>query len=194
LLVSPGRISFAAETPPSPEVAAEHDRLRALRDELIAAVNGKNSEAILAHLHPDVVLTMQDGREVRASRGRDAVRDYLNRTLLGPERGVENLRVNPVADDLSIFHQDDMAVSFGSSADQYELSDGKKFEMATRWSATLVKDGERWSVASLHVSSNLFDNPVLDALKQWTVWIGAGAALAGLAAGAAFMRLARRRS
>jgi ketosteroid isomerase-like protein len=182
------------QPPLSPEVAAEHDRLRALRDELIRAVNEKNGDAIVAHMHPDVVLTMQDGKDVRAIRGRDAVRDYLNRMLVGPERGVESLQVNPVADDLSIFHHDDTAVSYGSSVDHYRLSDGTQFDLKTRWSATLVKDADRWLVAGLHVSSNLFDNPVLDGAKRIAMWIGVGAGVAGLVLGGLLMRLVRRRT
>jgi ketosteroid isomerase-like protein len=182
-----------AASPPAPEVAAVHDKLRTLRDELIKAVNGKDGDAIVAHLHPDVVLTTQDGKEVRSIRGRDAVRDYLNRMLLGPQHAVESLKVDPVVDDLSILHHDDTAVSFGSSVDHYRLSDGKEFDLKTRWSATLVRDGDRWLVANLHVAGNLFDNPVLDVAKSAAVMLGVVGGIGGFALGALLMLLVRRR-
>ena len=59
-----------------------------------------------------------------------------------------------------------MILSFGNSVDHYEFPDGTQFDTNTRWSATLVKEGDQWLIASLHVSENLFDNPVLDMTKR----------------------------
>lgn len=171
---------------------ADHEALRRVREQLIAAVEAKDGAALLALLHPNVVLTAQDGAELRAVRGHDGVRDYLDRLLLGPRRGVESLKVNLAVDDLSILYHGNTAVAVGSSQDHYRLVDRSEFDLQTRWSATLVKEGDTWLVASLHVSSNLFNNPVLAALSKVMLWTAAGAALIGFVVGVAVRGLFRR--
>ncbi len=160
-----------------------HAELRKLRDQFVTAVNGKDSEAILALLHPRVVLTAQDGQELNTVRGRDGVQDYLNRLVLGPDKGIESLQLEPQADDLSEIFNGDTAIAFGSSRDHYVTVSGSEFDLKTRWSATVIKEGDRWLVASLHVSTNLFDNPVIAAAAKATTWIAIATGLIGLVVG-----------
>ena len=91
-----------ALAPATPDQAAEartHDELRALRDELVAAVNGGKLAAVLRCLHPDVVVTWQNAE---VSRGRDGVKAYYERMLAGPSRVVESFAVQPVVDELGM--------------------------------------------------------------------------------------------
>lgn len=171
---------------------ATHAAIRQLRDDLIATVNGKDADALIGLLHEDVVLTTQDGEQLATIRGRAAVRDYIDRMLIGPAAGVSQMAVNPVVDELTILHGDDAGIAYGSSTDDYTLRDGSQFTMKTRWSATLVKDDGDWRLAGLHVSSSLFDNPVLDAVKKWTLIAVSVAALVGLLIGYAAARLLGR--
>jgi hypothetical protein len=74
------------------------------------------------------------------------------------------------------------------------LTDGTEFNQDTRWSATLVKkkDGT-WKAANVHISVNMFDNPVLNlAIKRTGIWAGGiaggGGLLLGLVVGAVFFR------
>ncbi len=162
---------------------AIHDQLRQLRDQFIAAVNGKDSEAILALLHPRVVLTAQDGKELSTVRGREGVQDYLERLVLGPEKGIESLKLDPQADDLSEIFNGYTAIAFGTSSDHYVTVSGSEFDLRTRWSAAVIKEGDRWLVASLHVSTNLFDNPVIAAAAKATTWIAIATGVIGLVVG-----------
>ena len=70
------------------------------------------------------------------------------------------------------------------------MNDGKMLDLPARWSATLVKDGDKWLIASLHASDNLFDNPLLAIAKRTAYWAGGISLLVGLIAGFA---LGRRR-
>ena len=165
------------------EEQAIHDQLRTIRDQFIAAVNSKDSDTLLALLHPRVILTAQDGTDLSTLRGRDGIKDYLDRLLLGPNKGIESLKLDPKADDLSELFNGDTAIAFGTSSDHYETVDGAEFDLSTRWTATLVKEGDKWLVASLHVSTNLFDNPVLGAAMKATTWIAIATGIIGLVVG-----------
>lgn len=175
--------SEASPTQPVDNEQAVHDELRKLRDQFIDAVNHKDGEAVLSLLHPRVVLTAQDGKELNTVRGRDGVQDYLNRLLLGPDKGIESLKLDPAADDLSEIFNGNTAIAFGTSSDHYVTVSGTEFDLRTRWSATVIREGDQWLVASLHVSTNLFDNPVLAAAAKATTWIAIATGLIGLVVG-----------
>jgi ketosteroid isomerase-like protein len=162
---------------------AIHQALRNVRDNLIEAVNSKNSKALLEELHPKVVLTSQDGQDLKIAKGRSEVESYIDRLLVGPSRGIESLKLNVTVDDLSILYHGNTAIAYGSSKDEYVLAKGGKFELPTRWSATLIKENDRWLVANLHVSTNLFDNPVLSATWTTAKWLTVGGLVVGLVIG-----------
>ena len=175
--------------PASPPEDPAHNELRALRDGMLDAIKKADIERQLAYLHPNVVVTWQNAE---VSRGRDGVRKYLDRMLTGPNRKVASYNVDLTVDELTILYGGDMGVSFGSSKEHIALTDGTRADFPGRWSATLVKEGDRWLVANLHASSNLFENPLLGAMQRWIYIAGGGGLVLGLIAGWLVMR--RRRT
>lgn len=175
------------------DVDAKHDAIRELRDGLLSAISEKNVDGILKYLHEDVVLTMQDGSELKSVRKHAGVRDYMDRLLTGTSPGVKDLKVDLKVDELTIMHGGDTGVAFGSSNDHYVLSSGGEFDLTTRWSATVVADGNAWQVANLHVSSNLFDNPVVNASKNYLFAAGGIGLGLGLLLGFVLARLSGKR-
>ena len=171
---------------------AIHDQLRALREKLIAAVNTKDFETVVKLLHPEVILTAQDGKKLGLIRRHEGVRKYFNRLLVSTGHGVEVLRLNPTVDDLSVLYHDNTAVAFGSSIDHYRLVNGNEFDLKTRWSVTVVKEGDEWLVANLHVSTNLFENPVLATVSRMAMWLAIGAGFVCLVTGLFVGRLRSR--
>jgi hypothetical protein len=169
-----------------------HNELRTLRDGLVKATNDANIDALLALLHPNVVVTWQNAE---VSRGRDGVRAYLTRMMSGPNKVVSHFQTTPTVDELTILYGDSTGVAFGSSHDRFDLTNGMTFDLNGRWSATLVREGGRWLVASFHASTNIFDNPVLDATQKSAVWTGAGGLIVGglVAMGAMLILRGRRR-
>ena len=168
-----------------------HEELRALRDGLIKATNESNIDALLALLHPNVVVTWQNAE---VSRGRTGVKEYLTRMMSGPNRVVASFQTNPTVDELTILHGDDAGIAFGSSRDRFVLTSGMDFELNGRWSATMVREDGRWLVASFHASTNLFDNPVLNLTKRTTIWSGIGGVVMGALIGLLVGRAMRKRS
>jgi ketosteroid isomerase-like protein len=167
-----------------------HAELRALRDELVDAVNKRDMPRLLRHLHPDVVVTWQNAE---VSRHPDGVRAYLARMLEGSNSIVEGFTTSVIVDELTILHGGNTGVSFGSSHDRLALRGGQTFDLNSRWSATLVRFDGRWVIASFHASTNLFDNPLLNGAKRLAMFGAAGALAAGLVVGFLIGRRRARR-
>jgi ketosteroid isomerase-like protein len=173
-----------SQTPP-PKDEAVHNELRALRDGLIDAMNKGDIPRELEYMHPNVVVTWHNAE---VSRGRDGVRSYLNRMLSGPNKVVSSYSATVDVDELTILYGGSTGISFGSAIEHFKLSDGRMLDLPARWSATLVKDGDKWLIASLHASDNLFDNPLLAIAKRTAYWAGGVALVVGLIAGFAIGR------
>jgi len=172
--------AFADDPTPAPDPAKIHDELRALRSTMEKALNERDLDAIVAHVHPDVVFTTMNGD---VARGRDAVRKYYEKMMVGPEKIVESVDVHFESDTLSILYGDSMAIAYGPTHDHYVLTDGSAFDVEARWSATLVRWEGRWVVAAFHYSTNMFDNAVLRAAKRLFLWTAGGGAVVALLIG-----------
>lgn len=183
-------LSFGAGAAGQPVEDPAHGELRALRDALVDAVNKKDVDALLRHLHPDVVVTWQNAEVSRRHAG---VRAYLARMLDGPDRIVDEFTTNPSVDELTILHGGDTGISFGSSRDHFKLRGGQSFDLDSRWSATVVRQDGRWVVAAFHASVNMFDNPLLAGAQRLALGGAAGALILGLVAGYVIARRRARR-
>jgi ketosteroid isomerase-like protein len=169
----------SSQAPPAKDEAV-HNELRALRDGLIDAMNKGDIDRELTYMHPNVVITWHNAE---VSRGRDGVRTYLNRMLSGPNKIVSAYSATIDVDDLTILYGGDTGISFGSAVEHFKLNDGKTLDLPARWSATLVKEGDKWLIASLHASDNLFDNPLLAMTKRIAYWAGGISLVVGLILG-----------
>jgi len=142
-----------------------HQEMRQLRDGLLDAMNKGDLEGTLKFLHTNCVITWHNAE---VSRGHEGVREYFNRVMTGPNKIVESFNCSLKVDELTILYgdNDNMGICFGSSDERFKLVTGKNLDVKGRWTATLVKEDGHWLVASLHVSSNLFDNVMLDMAKK----------------------------
>lgn len=80
-----------------------------------------------------------------------------------------------------------------TSDGRYTFKDGDVRQMKSRWSAVVQKDGDTWKLASVHFSTNLLDNPVLDAARKAVQKTALIAGAIGIAVGLAIGFLLRRR-
>jgi ketosteroid isomerase-like protein len=173
-----------------------HQQLRDLKDEMIKAFNGRDIEGLLTFLHPDVVVTWQDGT---VSRKREGVRKYYQDMLLNPKGIVESLSINQLdVAELSILYGPDKdkntAISFGAMNDHYQLRDGMEFSLHSHWTVTAVKVGGKWLIASAHLTTNAFDNEVQTLIvKKVALWTISIALIAGLLLGILGTILVKRR-
>ena len=166
-----------------------HNALRQLKTTMETALNARDLDTIVANVHPNVVFTTMNGD---VCRGPQQIRAYFDKMLTARNRIVKDVKVSFNVDALTTLYGGDTGVAYGSSKDHYELTDGKTFDISGRWTCTMVKDGDRWVIASFHYSANVFNNPILDRLKSAILWTGIGAAVIALIIGFLLGRMRRR--
>jgi len=177
-LFAPGPLLAQNQNPATENPA--HQELRQLRDGLLAAMNKGDLDGILPFLHTNCVITWHNAE---VSRGREGVRAYFNRVMTGPDKIVESFHCDLKVDELTSLYGDNMGICFGSSDEHFKLTSGRDLNVKGRWSATRVKDNGHWLVASLHASTNLFDNVMLDLAKKTAIAGVIACLLAGLVVG-----------
>ncbi|MBN8542457.1 MAG: nuclear transport factor 2 family protein [Deltaproteobacteria bacterium] len=166
----------------TPTEDPNHAELRELRDSALKAMNSGDIDGFIKLVHPNIVFTGLDGR---LSRGPEEVKAYFTRMITGPDRIVNSAQFDVTVDALTDLYGSDktIGISHGTSKDSYNLTSGVKFELNTRWTATLIKENGKWMIGSFHSSADLFDNPLLEKSKGMLVWSTLGGAIAGLALG-----------
>ncbi len=189
LLTGAGAPAEEAKQVPAEDPA--HQELRALKDRMLAAFNKNDLDALLQDVHPNVVVTWQNGE---VSRGHQGLRDYYQKMMLGPNRKVDHVTAKVDVDEHAILYSDKGGVAFGNIDENFELTNGMKFPLPNRWTAGVVKENGKWVVVALHISANVFDNPIQDIIvRQTALWTGGIALVVGLVLGAGLMALFRRR-
>jgi ketosteroid isomerase-like protein len=173
-----------------PKTEAIHNELRALRAGVLDAINKGDIERELSFLHTNVVVTWHNAE---VSRGREGVREYYQRLTGGPKKQVEKFSAEITVDELTILHGGSSGISYGSSVEHFQLSNGRTFDLNGRWSATVVREEGRWLIASLHASTNLFDNVILSLSQKSMLRLAGVASLIGLACGWFIGRVVKRR-
>jgi len=86
----------------------------------------------------------------------------------------------------------DIAVADGTTADEFFPWKRGVFKFDSNWSGTMAKIDGQWKLVSLHLSTNVFNNPLLDEYKQTLWYVGAGAFVAGLVVTFVVMRFVWR--
>lgn len=178
-------------TPLPDEIEKVHNELRALKATMERALNANDIDTIVANVTDDVIFTTMNGD---VARGPAAIRKYFETMMKGDNPRVRKVTAAFEVEDLSNLYGLDFAVAFGSSKDQYELAGGESFEVAARWSATMVRRDGKWRIANFHYSTNMFDNPILNAQRKYLLSVAATAsavlAIAGFWAGRRYRRRA----
>lgn len=187
--------AYAAEMPPlDPNDPRLADR-QALRDLLVAtekAFNKLDVEAVIRALVPDAVIVWQDSHR---SLSHDDVREHYKRTFQGAGAILKSVDVKATLGGPARFYGDEHAVAYGTTRENYELVGGVRVAIDGLWTADMVKRDGKWLVATLHFSTNPFDNDILQKAKRLAWILGGVGLLIGLVAGwlSARWRLALRR-
>lgn len=158
----------------------EHDQLRALKDQAVKDLNAGNVEALVQLADENIDFTAMDARP---NHGRAELKAYFEKMLKGPDAVVQSFHTSVEADRLTTMYGPDFGVATGTTMSDYRLKDGSNFQIKNRWTATLVRRGGKWLVGSFHSSANVFDNPLLDLSKKFSMILVAAAAGIGLVSG-----------
>lgn len=177
---------FATTLVASPQEEADHEELRAMMRSATQALNAHQIDALAPLMAREFVITTVDGQ---VFRNLAQFKAYID-GLYGTE--VQKIEFRPEAAELTKFISADTGLSWGKSTDTYTFKNGKARTMISHWTATVQRQDGHWKLASLHISANVLDNPVIEAAKRYA-WMAAGAALlVGLILGFVLRGLTRR--
>jgi hypothetical protein len=167
---------IAQENPNQPALHAE-DRKALLKilDHVQAAINAQDVEGILAEMSQDCTVTWWNAEH---SRGHEEIRAYYRKMVKDEGRLITKYTTQAKLGDHARFvgSGSDVALADGSMEDEFFPIIRGPFKLNSRWSATAAKIGGEWKIVSLHLSSNVFTNPLISELTR-AIWIAGGAAL-----------------
>jgi len=167
---------------------ADRKQLLALFAEVEAAINDQNVDRMLAQMDDRVTVVWLNAE---VSRGKQEVKAYYGR-MVGTEQAILKKYLTKAKVGAPAKFYGDVAVADGSAADEFYPNARGVFRLDSRWSVALAKNSGEWKIVSLHLSSNVFNNPLLDEAKSDILYAGAGGVLGGLILMYLFMRLRRR--
>ncbi|WP_035984050.1 YybH family protein [Leptospira meyeri] len=162
-----------------------HAELRQLKAEFEQVLKKRDIDGLVNLLHPNVVITWHNGE---VSRGREGVKKFVTRMIFSDSPVVKEFQTDLDVDELTILYGN-TGIAFGNSNDHLLLTEGIEINSKNRWTATLVKEKNKWLLTSAHLSSNLFDNPLLTAAKSSTYFIGTLGLILGVTIGFGVGRL-----
>jgi ketosteroid isomerase-like protein len=162
-----------------PVLASEEDKqvLRNLRGVYEQAIASGNVTALKPHLASDFSAVMITADEVKGFEGIEAywkkVEEFLGKG------GSYQVTLDP---DETIF-EGNVAIAKGR-AKEHVVRGGKTIEFTSLWTAVARKEGAEWKIVRIQASINPVENPIINALQGYKMWlIGAGALFGGLVVG-----------
>ena len=164
------------------------DAIIRTREIALEALNTRNFTKIDPYLHPQFIITTVDNQVFHTT---SEFEKYWNQQFSST---IENIKMQLQGETIRTFLSPEIDVAAGGAITTFSFKDGKSANMALRWTAVLQKLEDKWMIQSLHFSSNLLDNPVLNAARQLNKTLGVAAGLGGFLLGAATMVILNRRT
>ena len=146
---------------------ADHAALRALMADVTRAINAQDMNALAARMAERFSFTTADQQILKDI---PSVRAYLDRMVNSEDSPLSGYSIAPSPEAPTVFLDDKTGCCCGVSDDIYIVRKGeRKIHVKSRWTATVVKQGEQWKVAAVHVGVDFLENPVLQirTLSWW---------------------------
>jgi ketosteroid isomerase-like protein len=155
------------------------------------AINAQDIEGMVAQMRPDCTVTWWNAE---ISRGHDDIRAYYRRMVKDEGRVISKYTTHAKLGAHARFvgSAGDVALADGSMEDEFFPITRGTFKLNSRWSATVAKSGSEWKIVNLHLSSNVFTNPLIAELTRAFWFAGGAGVLIGVLAGWFLGRRARR--
>lgn len=168
--------------------AEDRKQLLALMTEVEAGINAQSVDRLTAMMSDDVTVTWLNAE---VSRGKSEVKAYYSR-MVGGEGAILEKYVTRVTLGAPARFFGDLAVAEGKAADEFFPHSRGPFRLDSNWSSTLRKVDGQWKIATLHLSTNVFTNPLMAEAGRWIWYAGTGGFLIGAIAVWLVLRLRRR--
>lgn len=157
------------------EHSEDRKQLRALMTEVEAGINAQSADRLTALMSDDVTVTWLNAE---VSRGKDEVKAYYGR-MVGGEEAILNKYLTKVTLGAPARFYGEVAVAEGTAADEFFPRARDVFRLDSRWSSTMRKVDGQWRIVTLHLSTNVFTNPLMAEATRWIWFAGGGGACAG---------------
>lgn len=158
----------------------DRHQMKLILNNIIKGVNEKNVEVITPYLLPDVVVTFYDGR---VAVGQAAVADYFTKMLTAKSPILTGVVIDGSEDKPATILNGNVAIAWGWIDNSLQFVNGSKLDVNGRWSTTMIKESDKWKIASIHFSTNIFDNALLNQAKNSLMWVGIITLIIGLIVG-----------
>jgi hypothetical protein len=170
---------------------AIHEELRGLLQGMQKAINDEKYSELEPYFHENLRVTTIN-QEVISERSE--ITNYFEEWF-GEDGYLKTLEITLTADETTELYGDKtFGIVRGTGDEKYVLSDGRSYDMVTRWTATVIKDDDgKWSILTLHIGTNFLDNPILSMAESALTTFAVGGALAGLILGLLICFLYMRR-
>ena len=172
VLTVSGKI-YAAQADPRAE---DRKQLLYLMAEVETGINEQNIDRMLAQMDDNATVTWLNAE---VSRGKADIKAYYQR-MVGGEHAILKKYLTKAKLGAPAKFYGDIAVADGTTADEFFPWKRAVFKFDSNWSGTMAKIDGQWKLVSLHLSTNVFNNPLLDEYKETLWYVGAGAFVAGL--------------
>ena len=176
---------FGADADPRAE---DRKLLRVLMAEAEAGINAQSADRLVALMSDDVTVSWLNAE---VSRGKSEVKAYYGRMVGGPGAILRKYVTKVTLSRPARFYGD-IAIGDGKAADEFFPHARGSFRLDSNWSSTMAKSDGQWKIVTLHLSSNVFTNPLLAEAERMVYYAAGGGLLAGLLLMFIALRLRRR--
>ena len=172
---------------------ADHEELRALLKGVVQAMNTRSYPDLKPYFHPSLRVTVVNQDKLSSPEEFDPYfKDWI-----GEGKYVKDMQMVLEADDLTELYgsgESRFGVVRGSGKEDYNLTDGRRLELKTRWTATVVKHQGKWKIIALHIGANFYNNPIVEQFQKAIVkWGLIGLCVGTLGGGLLVYLMMRRR-
>lgn len=167
----------------APALAGEERAIHELFANVERAVRERDRTTLIDSATESHLMISKNGETVV---GKAALAAYLDK-MIGYAPSIKSFQ-STVEISPEILLHGGTAIAHGRSRDHYAFTDGLDLDLTTYWTATLTHDAQRWRIAAVHYSFNLFDNGMLDTARRGMFLAAAVGALAGFIVGLLFFR------
>ncbi|MEA3456508.1 MAG: hypothetical protein U9R26_08350 [Campylobacterota bacterium] len=162
------------------ESEADHNELRQLISSIENTINSEQYDDLAQYFSKEMKVTPINQEFL----GKHSEIVPWFEKWFGKNGKIEKLEIKLTADAKTKFYSDTIGIVYGHGEEKYILSDTRKFDMLTRWTATVIKEDDgKWRILTLHIGTNFMDNPLLAAAENSIKMFGAIGAIAGLLLG-----------
>ena len=176
-LICVASLAYASEEPDH----AIHEELRGVLRTIESAINSGEYDKMLPVLSEQVRATPVTQEFIT---NKSEIVPYFTKWF-GKGGYLAKLEMNLTADQLTELAADkSWGIVTGDGIEKYVLSDGRPYELRTRWTAVMVKEAdERWRLRAIHMGTSFLDNSVLSEVERAVIYMTIAGAGGGLLVG-----------